>query len=116
MEEPFVDHATYIRVPMDAPTVSAAIAMAKVDDIVILEPGAYEESIVIDKDIHLMGSDTPSGELVSELYSVQGSALILDGMCRVQVSNLRVRATAAFGLNFAVEIRGTGNRSVLDNV
>ena len=38
-----------------------------------LEPGAYEESIVIDKDIHLMGSDTPSGELVSELYACRAA-------------------------------------------
>lgn len=45
-----------VRVPADAPTITAAIAMALPGAEILVDAGAYRESIVIDRPVRLVGS------------------------------------------------------------
>jgi len=52
-----------INVPADFPTISKAIAAARPNDLIRIAPGLYEESLIIEKPIRLIGSADGSTKL-----------------------------------------------------
>ena len=74
-------------------TITAAIAASGVGDCILIRPGEYDESLVIDKDIRLHGHGQP-GQIV--LRSADSPAITIRGGNGV-ITNLTIRQTATRG-------------------
>ncbi|MCC5787733.1 MAG: hypothetical protein JJU33_13655 [Phycisphaerales bacterium] len=67
-----------IRVPADAPTIGAAVALAESGDTVLVAPGVYAERVeIVGKAIRLVGEDGAAETVIDAGGS--GVALLLDG-------------------------------------
>jgi hypothetical protein len=76
----------------DFKTISDAIIRANDDDIILIYPGVYEESIrVNEKRIHFLGTDKEKCILAYPNYDINSSTLKI---AKGSVSNLTIRATA----------------------
>ncbi|HTY91729.1 MAG TPA: PKD domain-containing protein [Methanocella sp.] len=82
--------ATY-SVPVDYPTISAAIANASAGDTVSVASGTYHENVVIDKTISLIGRDTGGSMPTIAVTSGTGITVAADS---VVVQRLRVQGGA----------------------
>jgi hypothetical protein len=77
--------AAEIAVPGDYPTLQDAIDAAEQDDVVLIEPGTYEENLILRGDIELRGRETARTLLMP---SDAGPILTIQGVSGVTVTNL----------------------------
>lgn len=78
-----------VRVPQDAPTISAALDEVAEGGMVLVSPGTYTESVLITtKDVTLRGTDRNGVVIDGEGLRADGVEVIADG---VRVQNLTVR-------------------------
>lgn len=85
-----------VRVPADAPTISAAVAAARPGDLVLVSPGTYRETVAIDKDgVTLRGTDRNAVVIDGEVLRANGVVVTAD---RVTVENLTVRNATLNGV------------------
>jgi hypothetical protein len=81
-----------LRVPSDFPTISEAVAAAKHGDQLLIAPGDFRESVVIDKSISVQGSGPAATRLHGLDKTIEGdSAIVVQGGCDVAISQLTVR-------------------------
>lgn len=81
-------HVT-IRVPVDAPTISAAVALAQPGDLVLVAPGVYHESVEVGTDrITLRGESRDGVVIDGQLRQPNGIVVTAPG---VAVENLTVK-------------------------
>lgn len=77
-----------IEVPADAPTITAALELAAPGSVVLVGPGTYPESVLIDTpDVTLRGTDRAAVVIDGEGLRANGVQVIADG---VRVENLTV--------------------------
>jgi nitrous oxidase accessory protein NosD len=85
-----------VRVPEDAPTISAAVDRVAAGGLVLVSPGTYRESVTIDKpDVTLRGTDRGTTIVDGEGRRPFGVVSIADGS---RVENLTVRAHTFYGV------------------
>ncbi|MFJ6572132.1 right-handed parallel beta-helix repeat-containing protein [Streptomyces sp. NPDC091292] len=85
-----------IRVPGDAPTISAAVSLAKPGDLVLVAPGVYHESVKIDTArITLRGESREKVVIDGQLRRPNGVVVTAPG---VAVENLTVRKNTQNGV------------------
>jgi parallel beta-helix repeat protein len=84
----------------DFPTVSAAIRAAKPGDRIVVRPGLYEEGLVVDKPLEILG-DGPAGEVE---IRVRGTNVLLFKASIGRVANLTLRQAGGEGKWFGVDI------------
>ncbi|MGK5533159.1 right-handed parallel beta-helix repeat-containing protein [Streptomyces sp. URMC 129] len=78
-----------IRVPADAPTISDAVSLARPGDLVLVAPGVYHESVLIDTErITLRGESRAEVVIDGQLRRPNGVVVTAPG---VAVENLTVR-------------------------
>ncbi|MFE0422823.1 right-handed parallel beta-helix repeat-containing protein [Streptomyces sp. NPDC058953] len=78
-----------IRVPGDAPTISAAVSLARPGDLVLVAPGVYRESVRIDTERITLRGESRAGVVVDgEVRRPNGVVVSAPG---VAVQNLTVR-------------------------
>jgi hypothetical protein len=77
--------AAEIAVPGDYPTIQDAIDAAEQDDVVLIDPGTYEENPILRGDIELRGRETARTLLMP---SDAGPILTIQGVSGVTVTNL----------------------------
>ncbi|MEV5145170.1 right-handed parallel beta-helix repeat-containing protein [Streptomyces sp. NPDC052727] len=88
-------HVT-IRVPADAPTISAAVSLARPGDLVLVAPGVYHESVRIDTArITLRGASRDKVVIDGRLRQPNGVVVAAPG---VAVENLTVRNNTQNGV------------------
>ncbi|SDC21964.1 copper-binding protein (NosD) [Actinokineospora iranica] len=85
-----------IRVPADAPTISAAVSLAQPGDLVLVAPGEYHESVKVDKaQITLRGESRETVVIDGRLRQPNGVVVTAPG---VAVENLTVRNNTQNGV------------------
>jgi hypothetical protein len=85
-----------VRVPQDAPTISAAVDRVARGGLVLVGPGTYRESVTIDTpDVTLRGTDRGTTIVDGEGRRPFGVVAIADG---ARVENLTVRAHTFYGV------------------
>ena len=88
-------HVT-IRVPGDAPTISAAVSLAQPGDLVLVAPGVYHESVKVDRDrITLRGESRDAVVIDGQLRQPNGIVVTAPG---VAVENLTVKNNTQNGV------------------
>ncbi|MFF4750336.1 right-handed parallel beta-helix repeat-containing protein [Streptomyces sp. NPDC002514] len=88
-------HVT-IRVPADAPTISAAVSLARSGDLVLVAPGVYHESVKIDTaGVTLRGASRDKVVIDGRLQQPNGVVVAAPG---VAVQNLTVRNNTQNGV------------------
>jgi nitrous oxidase accessory protein NosD len=93
---PTASGAAVVRVPQDAPTISAAVDLVAAGGLVLVSAGTYDESVTIDKpDVALRGTDRNGTIIDGEGRRPFGVVAIADG---VSVENLTVRAHTFYGV------------------
>ncbi len=94
-ERPSGAHVT-IHVPGDAPTISAAVALARAGDLVLVAPGVYHESVRIDTArVTLRGASRDGVVIDGRLRQPNGVVVAAPG---VAVENLTVRNNTQNGV------------------
>ncbi|MEU1666567.1 right-handed parallel beta-helix repeat-containing protein [Streptomyces sparsogenes] len=92
---PSGEHVT-IKVPADAPTISAAVSLARSGDLVLVAPGVYHESVKISKPrITLRGESREKVVIDGRLQQPNGVVVSAPG---VAVENLTVRNNTQNGV------------------
>ncbi|MEU5613281.1 right-handed parallel beta-helix repeat-containing protein [Streptomyces sparsogenes] len=92
---PSGEHVT-IKVPADAPTISAAVSLAKPGDLVLVAPGVYHESVKISKArVTLRGESRDKVVIDGRLQQPNGVVVSAPG---VAVENLTVRNNTQNGV------------------
>jgi parallel beta-helix repeat protein len=84
----------------DFTTVSAAIKAAKPGDRILVRPGLYEEGLVVDKPLEILG-DGPVAEIV---IRARGASAVLFRASIGRVANLTLRQAGGEGKSFGVDI------------
>ena len=84
----------------DFGTVSEAIAAAKPGDRILVRPGLYQESLVVDKPLEILG-DGPLGDI--EIRATGGNTLTF-GANIGRVANLTLRLPGGSGFAYGVDI------------
>ncbi|MFF2847472.1 nitrous oxide reductase family maturation protein NosD [Streptomyces sp. NPDC058001] len=85
-----------IRVPRDAPTISAAVSLARPGDLVLVAPGVYHESVKVDTArITLRGESRDKVVIDGQLRRPNGVVVTAPG---VAVENLTVRMNTQNGV------------------
>jgi hypothetical protein len=88
--------AVTIRVPADAPTISAAVSLARSGDLVLVAPGVYHESVRVDTArITLRGESRDQVVIDGQLRQPNGIVVTAPG---VAVQNLTVRNNTQNGV------------------
>lgn len=104
-------HAT-IRVPGDAPTISAAVSLARPGDLVLVAPGVYHESVKIDTaGVTLRGASRDKVVIDGRLQQANGVVVSAPG---VAVENLTVENNTQNGVlvtGSAAAVAGLPGRS-----
>jgi F-box protein 11 len=85
----------------DFTTISAAIEAAKPGDRILVRPGLYEEGLVVDKPLEILG-DGPSADI--EIRASGADALLFKASIG-RVANLTLRQAGGTGTWFGVDIR-----------
>jgi len=79
-----------VAVPADAPTITAALQLVQPGGLVLVSPGVYTESVIIDvEDVTLRGTDRNGVIIDGEGLRPQGVLVVANG---VTVENLTVRS------------------------
>ncbi|UVS78463.1 nitrous oxide reductase family maturation protein NosD [Actinokineospora sp. UTMC 2448] len=92
---PAGEHVT-IRVPADAPTISAGVSLARPGDLVLVAPGVYHESVRVDTaQITLRGESRDTVVIDGQLRQPNGIVVTAPG---VAVENLTVRNNTQNGV------------------
>lgn len=91
--------AQEVRVPQDYPTVQAAITAAKDGDTIVVAPGTYRESLVIEKALVVRGEDAQSVILEGSIVVKAGEAVL--------IADLTVHAQHV-GFAGAIRVEGPG--------
>jgi len=95
-DEPGAGTAPLVRVPEDAGTISEAVARVAPGGTVLVGPGLYLESVVVDvPDVTVRGTDRDGVVLDGELSRSDGIHVTADG---VRIENLTVRRFAVNGV------------------
>ncbi|RKN08184.1 right-handed parallel beta-helix repeat-containing protein [Streptomyces radicis] len=85
-----------IRVPADAPTISDAVSLARPGDLVLVAPGVYHESVLIDTErVTLRGESRAEVVIDGQVRQPNGVVVTAPG---VAVENLTVRNNTHNGL------------------
>ncbi|MFI9011558.1 right-handed parallel beta-helix repeat-containing protein [Actinosynnema sp. NPDC053489] len=85
-----------IRVPSDAPTISAAVALARPGDLVLVAPGVYHESVQVDRPGVTLRGESRDGVVVDgRVRQPNGIVVTAPG---VAVENLTVRNNTQNGV------------------
>ncbi len=85
-----------VRVPGDAPTITAAVDLVSSGGMVLVEPGVYAEEVTIDKpDVTLRGTDRNGTVIDGEGTRSFGVFAHADG---VRIENLTVHSTLFYGV------------------
>jgi parallel beta-helix repeat protein len=84
----------------DFTTVSQAIEAAKPGDRILIRPGVYEEGLVLDKPLEILG-DGPVSEVI---IRAQGTAALQFRTSVGRVTNLTLRQTSSDGMYYGVDI------------
>ncbi|MGW5054570.1 right-handed parallel beta-helix repeat-containing protein [Actinokineospora sp. NPDC004072] len=85
-----------IRVPADAPTISAGVSLAQPGDLVLVAPGVYHESVKVDKaQVTLRGESRDGVVIDGQLRQPNGIVVTAPG---VAVENLTVRNNTQNGV------------------
>lgn len=85
-----------IRVPVDAPTISAAVSLAEPGDLVLVAPGVYQESVKVDKAWVTLRGESRDGVVIDgRLRQPNGIVVTAPG---VAVENLTVRNNTQNGV------------------
>lgn len=84
----------------DFPTISEAIKAASPGDLILVRPGLYEESLIVDKPLEIIG-DGPRADI--EIRAHDASALVFKASIG-RVSNLTLRRTGGTGRSHGVTI------------
>lgn len=88
--------ADTIRVPADAPTISDAVAEATPGDLILVAPGTYRESVIVDvADVTVRGEDRNETIIDGEGIRPYGVVGIADG---VRVENLTSHSHLYYGV------------------
>ncbi|MEU4804926.1 right-handed parallel beta-helix repeat-containing protein [Actinosynnema sp. NPDC023587] len=88
-------HVT-IRVPADAPTISAGVSLARPGDLVLVAPGVYRESVEVDRpQVTLRGESRDAVVVDGQLRRPNGIVVTAPG---VAVENLTVRNNTQNGV------------------
>ncbi|WP_427885007.1 right-handed parallel beta-helix repeat-containing protein [Kribbella sp. GL6] len=95
VRRPAGEHVT-IRVPADAPTISAAVSVARQGDLVLVAPGTYHESVrITTAHVTLRGESRDQVVIDGELRQPNGIVVTAPG---VAVENLTVRGNTQNGV------------------
>ncbi|MFD7154761.1 right-handed parallel beta-helix repeat-containing protein [Kribbella sp. NPDC059898] len=95
VRRPAGEHVT-IRVPADAPTISAAVSVAQQGDLVLVAPGTYHESVrITTAHVTLRGESRDKVVIDGELRQPNGIVVTAPG---VAVENLTVRGNTQNGV------------------
>ncbi|MGB0992098.1 MAG: right-handed parallel beta-helix repeat-containing protein [Akkermansiaceae bacterium] len=79
-----------LKVPVDYPTISKAIAAARPRDVIRVSAGTYQESLTLDKILRIEGS--PDGKTIIELPGAKGSLVTVNKPASgSMISNLTLR-------------------------
>ena len=88
--------AAVVHVPADAPTLNDALAAVKPGGLILVDPGVYDEQLVVDKeDVTVRGTDRNRTIVDGEGLRPYGIVGIADGL---RVENLTVRNTTFYGV------------------
>ena len=87
---------TVVRVPADAPTLSAAVELVAEGGLVLADPGTYREQVLVDKpDVTVRGTDRNRTLIDGEGIRPYGIVAVADG---VSVENLTVTGATFYGV------------------
>src|SRR3989442_3636385 len=111
-------HAGTINVPGDYPTVQKAINAANVNDTILVAAGIYNELVMLNKTVHLVGAGRDStildGQAMGTVVTVTANAASIGGFTiRNAVSDgdaiqlFRVRNVNATGNNLFADLSGS---------
>jgi hypothetical protein len=100
--------AAQILVPTDQPTIQAAIDAAAANDVVMVEPGTYNEDIVLKSDVDLRGREAARTFIG---YVDQGTAIQANAVTGVLLANFTI-ISAAIG----IEVINSSNIQIANNV
>lgn len=105
---------TVVRVPADAPTISAAVDKVAENGLVLVSPGTYRESVTVTKPgVTIRGTDRNGVIIDGDNKRTVGILVSVDG---VTVQNLTVRANTFYGVLVTGEPEGGTGRGGYDKL